>query len=94
MTDAVRDMTAEAARVLKEYGAREVYVFGSAARGALREDSDVDMAVTGLPAAVFFRAWARAVRCFPGREMDLLDLDAGGAFVELLKARGQLHRVA
>lgn len=93
MAETLASRIPEAARGLREHGAREVYVFGSAACGGLREDSGVDMAVTGLPAAVFFQAWPRAVRCFPGREMDLVDLDAGGPFVERLKARGELRRV-
>lgn len=46
----------QAARALKAAGAKEVYVFGSAARGNLRLGSDVDRAVAGLPPAAFFRA--------------------------------------
>jgi hypothetical protein len=40
--------------VLKEHGAREVYLFGSAATDKMREGSDVDLAVTGLPPERFF----------------------------------------
>ncbi|HEX5410304.1 MAG TPA: nucleotidyltransferase domain-containing protein [Terriglobia bacterium] len=47
----------EAAAALKAAGAREVYVFGSAATGKMRENSDVDMAVSNLPAGVFFEPW-------------------------------------
>jgi predicted nucleotidyltransferase len=43
----------EAADILKAFGATEVYVFGFAAHGLLRADSDVDLAVSGLPPAVF-----------------------------------------
>ena len=38
-----------AAGTLKELGAREVYVFGSAAGGTMREESDVDLALSGPP---------------------------------------------
>ena len=38
-----------AAGTLKEFGAREVYVFGSAAGGTMREESDVDLALSGPP---------------------------------------------
>jgi len=62
-----------AAAVLQELGAREVYVFGSAARGTLRPDSDVDLAVSGLPPQVFFRAMSKAADAL-GRPLDLIDL--------------------
>lgn len=84
----------QAAAVLRTFGAKEVYVFGSAATGTLDDDSDVDMAVCGVPPSVFFRAWARAVRAFPGREMDLIDLDGQNRFGKFLKEKGSLRRVA
>ncbi len=49
----------QAARVLKAAGAEEVYVFGSAAMGNLRPGSDGDLAVVGLPPAVFFARWGK-----------------------------------
>ena len=45
-----------AANLFRRMGATEVFVFGSATKGALRPDSDVDMAVTGLPPKVYFSA--------------------------------------
>ena len=50
----------KAAAALKAAGAREVYVFGSASKGKLRPESDVDMAVSGLPPEVFFGAMGAA----------------------------------
>lgn len=35
--------------VLREYGARRVFLFGSMARGDARPGSDVDLACEGLP---------------------------------------------
>lgn len=93
MTDELAEQIRRAAGVLKAAGAREVYLFGSAATGQMGEHSDVDMAVSGLPPDVFFRAWARAVRCFPGREMDLVNLDHRNAFVDYLRENGDLRRV-
>ena len=40
----------DAAARLREHGATAVYLFGSSVRGPLRDDSDIDFAVTGLPA--------------------------------------------
>jgi len=82
-----------AAAALKEFGAREVYVFGSTAGGTMREDSDIDLAVSGLPPEVFFRAMARASGAL-GRELDLIDLDEDTPFTRYLKEEGELERVA
>ena len=82
-----------AAAVLKEYGAREVYVFGSAARGERRGDSDVDLAVSGLPAQVFFEAMGRAGDAL-GLAMDLLDLDSETPLTRYLHEEKELVRVA
>lgn len=81
-----------AVAALKAAGAREVYLFGSAAKGTLREQSDVDLAVSGLPPEVFFRAAAKASRAF-GRPVDLIDLDEDNPFTRYLKVEGELQRV-
>jgi len=85
-------LIARAAASLEAAGTREVYVFGSAAQGTLREDSDVDMAVSGLPPKVFFRAMAIASDAL-GRPLDLVDLDEDTAFTRYLKREGELRRV-
>jgi len=85
-------LIAKAAAALRAAGAREVYVFGSAAQGRLREDSDVDMAVSGLPPEVFYRAMAAASGAL-GRPLDLVDLDEDSPFTRYLKREGELRRV-
>ena len=60
MTDEMKGLVDKAASALKAVGAKEVYVFGSASKGKMRPNSDVDMAVSGLPPEVFFRAMAAA----------------------------------
>ena len=83
----------KAAAALKAAGAREVYVFGSASKGRLRPNSDVDLAVSGLPPEVFFRAMAAAHDAL-GRPLDLVDLDDDDdAFARYLKEEGELQRV-
>jgi predicted nucleotidyltransferase len=42
------------ANLLCSMGATQVYLFGSATKGGLRPDSDVDVAVRGLPPEVYF----------------------------------------
>ena len=70
-----------------------MYLLGSAASGSMRENSDVDMAVTGLPPEAFFRAMDHACRVL-GRNLDLVDLDEPSPFTRYLKAEGKLARVA
>lgn len=81
-----------AAAALKAAGAREVYVFGSAAQGKMHEGSDVDMAVEGLPPAAFFRAMAAASDVLR-RPLDLVDLDEDNSFTRYLRSEGELRRV-
>ncbi len=83
----------EAALALKAAGARDVYVFGSAAEGRMTEDSDIDLAVSGLPPAVFFKAMSIAHEILD-RSLDLIDLDEDSPFTRYLKEEGELRRVA
>jgi uncharacterized protein len=92
MPEKIETLIEEAAAALKAAGAREVYVFGSAAKGKLRENSDVDMAVSGLPPQAFFRAMGKASRAL-GRPVDLTDLDEDNPFTRYLKRKGELLRV-
>jgi predicted nucleotidyltransferase len=44
--------------ILKRYGATKVILFGSLASGTFRRESDIDLAVEGIPARCFTRALA------------------------------------
>lgn len=81
-----------AAEVLKAEGAREVYLFGSLAKGRERPESDIDLAVSGLPPKRFFHAMARAHEA-AGRTLDLIDLDDNSPFVQFLREHGELRLV-
>ena len=81
-----------AANLLRSMGASRVFVFGSTARGELRPDSDIDMAVSGLPARIYFSAVSRASDIL-GRPVDLVDLDDDTPLVRHLLRSGELVRV-
>lgn len=49
-----------ASRLQRQFGATEVIVFGSLAKGQFGEDSDIDLAVAGLKTADFFPALSAA----------------------------------
>ncbi len=90
MPEEIEGRILEAAAALKAAGAREVYVFGSAAKG--KRNSDVDLAVCGLPAEVFFQTMAAAHDAL-GRPLDLVELDEDNPFTRYLKEEGELRRV-
>ena len=81
----LRGAIRRAAEFLLRQDATAVYIFGSAAEGRLRDDSDVDLAVTGLSPAVFFRVMADVSRIV-GRPVDLVLLDHQTEVAETLRA--------
>ena len=93
MDEQLRVILDQAVAVLKSAGAREVYVFGSAAGGTLPDHSDLDLAVSGVPPEGFFHALGEAMLATK-RPIDLIDLDEGSPFGEYLKTHGKLQRVA
>ena len=82
----------KAVAALKAAGAREVYLFGSAATGKLREGSDIDLAVSGLPPERFFEAMGDAGDIL-AQPLDLLDLDEPSPLAQYLREEGELRRV-
>ena len=91
--DGLQDDIDMAARILREAGAREVFVFGSAGREEQRPGSDLDLAVRGLPPERFFDAMSRVALAI-SRPIDLIDLDERNPFTEYLERKGELRRVA
>ncbi|MBI1929891.1 nucleotidyltransferase domain-containing protein [Candidatus Poribacteria bacterium] len=92
MNNELRQLIERAAAALQAAGAREVYLFGSAARGAMREDSDIDLGVSGLPPANFFQAMGEAGDILQ-RPFDWVDLDEVNPFTRYLQEEGELRRV-
>ena len=87
-----KDAVSAAADLFRKMGAREVFICGSATKAGLRPDSDVDMAVSGLPASLYFSAVSKASDLL-GRPVDLVDLDDPTPLVRYLIGSGELVRV-
>lgn len=88
----VDEQARRAAELLLREGCTEVFLFGSRARGDYRPGSDLDLAVRGCPTGQFFTLLGRlmmAMEC----PVDLVNLDRGGAFVEMLERRGELVKI-
>ena len=90
--DITRDISV-AAEILLQNGCREVYLFGSLARGSFGPDSDIDLATVGLPKDRFFAAYGRILSRVR-RRVDLIGLDYDQDFGAKLKQVGTLSRVA
>ena len=86
-TDGLPEVSPEAlARICSHYGVKELSIFGSAARGELRPDSDIDLLVVfdegariGLVA--FARLRRELTQAF-GRRVDLVPRDGLKSAVE------------
>ena len=92
ITTRERDAIAKAADLFIGLGASRVFLFGSAVNGELRPNSDIDMAVSGLPPRVYFSAISQASDLI-GRPVDLVDLDDDSGRVRYLRDSGELVRV-
>ena len=92
MSNEIETLIQRAAAELKSAGAREIYVFGSAAKGTGEAASDLDLAVSGLPPSVFYRIGAR-VSDLTGLPVDLIDLDSNTPFTRHLRTENELVRV-
>lgn len=81
-----------AVQILKDGGCSEVYLFGSAATGELRERSDLDLAVKGCPQGQFFHLLGKLMMEL-NSPVDLISLDSGDAFAQFLQKEGELVRI-
>ncbi len=93
--DVPDDMQRDLARgvaILKEAGCQQVYVFGSIAEGHVRPDSDIDFAVRGCPAKLFFKLQGRLLLELR-RSADLIDLDADPDLATFLEREAAMIHV-
>ena len=88
-----RDDVARATRILKEMGAREVYLYGSVPDGRSHQGSDLDIAIVGLPKERFFAAYG-ALMMQLEHSVDLIGLDYANEVSEGIRRRGDVLRVA
>ncbi len=90
----VRRDILQAIDVLKRLGARDVYLFGSVLSSKdPAAIGDIDIAVSGLEPSKFFAAYG-ALTMALDYPFDLVDLDNEAAFVQTLREKGHLERVA
>lgn len=59
MTKSIKSDLDRAIEILKEEGCEEIYLYGSIAEDRFNEESDIDLAVKGIPSGEFFRVLGR-----------------------------------
>lgn len=66
-----------ARRLVRDFGARRVYLFGSLLeQDVVHRRSDIDLAVEGLEGELYFKAWGELGSLLPpGVELDLIPLE-------------------
>jgi predicted nucleotidyltransferase len=82
-----------AIRILREEGCSEVFLFGSAATGRLRAESDIDLAARGIPRGRFFSLIGRLLFELE-HSVDLVDLDKQRDFAKHLEKENALVQIA
>ena len=83
----------KATNILKENGAKEVFIFGSIPNGKFNEHSDIDIAVRGLEQKKFYKV-ASILMFELENEFDLIDLDdIENSFSQMLLKDGGLLKV-
>lgn len=86
--DGLRQKLPEAVTILERHGARRVWLFGSLATEAAGLESDVDLAVEGLPGSGVIEALAELFALF-GTRVDLVRIeDAPESLRERIAATG------
>lgn len=83
----------KATQILKQNGAKEVYIFGSIANGKFNGNSDIDIAVKGLNQNEFYKV-ASILMFELENKFDLIDLDdKENRFSQMLLRVGGLLKI-
>jgi len=70
--------------LLKNEGCEAVFLFGSLVTGKIRDDSDIDIGVKGLPKGKFLNLFGRLYFDYENK-IDLVDFDSNSDFYSMLK---------
>jgi predicted nucleotidyltransferase len=92
MDEKIKKEIEKAVAILKQFGATEVYLFGSWATGKAHPDSDLDLAVSGIQPERWYRVWAKVMFAL-NPDVHLVDLGFPDDFTEYLRANEKLKSV-
>jgi predicted nucleotidyltransferase len=78
--------------LLKKEGSNAVFLFGSLVTGKIREESDIDMGIKGLPRDKFINLYSKLYFDFDNK-IDLVDFDENDDFYSLLNNLGEVVQI-
>jgi len=81
-----------ATNLLKREGCEAIFLFGSLVTGKIREDSDIDIGVKGLPKGKFFKVYSRLYFDMENK-IDLVDFDKNSDFYSMLNSIGEVVQI-
>jgi len=85
----INKKVSKAVEYLKSIGCKEIFLFGSLVDGTFNEDSDIDLAATGISARVYFKALVDLPRIID-HKVDLVILDyTSKEFERKIRNRGE-----
>ena len=81
-----------ATNLLKNEGCQSIYLFGSLVTGKIRDESDIDIGIKGLPPESFFRVYAKLDNNLLN-DVDLIDFDENNKLYNLLNSLGEVIEI-
>ena len=78
--------------LLKNEGCEAVFLFGSLVTGKIRDDSDIDIGIKGLPKGKFFKVYSRLYFDIENK-IDLVDFDINSDFYSMLESIGEVVHI-
>jgi predicted nucleotidyltransferase len=78
--------------LLKNEGCEAIFLFGSLVTGKIRDNSDIDIGIKGLPKGKFLEVYSRL---YFGMEnnIDLMDFDKNSDFFSMLNSIGEIVQI-
>ena len=81
-----------ATNLLKKEGCEAVFLFGSMVTGKIRDDSDIDIGIKGLPREKFLNLFGQLHFDFENK-IDLVDFDVDSDFYSMLNRIGEVIQI-
>ena len=81
-----------ATNLLKNEGCEAIFLFGSLVTGKIRDDSDIDIGVKGLPRDKFLRLYGHLHFDYENR-IDLVDFDINSDFYFMLNSIDEVIQI-
>ena len=81
-----------AINILKNEGCEAIFLFGSLVTGKIRDDSDIDIGIKGLPKGKFFKVYSRLYFDIENK-IDLVDFDMNSDFYLMLNSIGEVVQI-